>query len=133
MSNISISLTTALEIYSNPSDLFLSFSKPTLENKFGVVITRGPGHDFKPLISSNFYLTSDDQGILDMQRLLEACRNGSITALTTKTNPIGQILNPDNLPADKLCGMSEEQIQRILSELREHRQASTYVLFAKPS
>ena len=47
-----INLSTVMEIYGNPDDL--CFFIPKLEDgKFGFSLSRGPGHHFKPMLSSD--------------------------------------------------------------------------------
>ena len=45
-----VSRVTVLEIYSNPADL--EFTIGSSEGKWGVLISRGQGHKFKPLLST---------------------------------------------------------------------------------
>jgi hypothetical protein len=46
-----VKISTAFEIFGNPLDLSFSVKQLDSGESYGVVITRGPGHRFKPLLS----------------------------------------------------------------------------------
>lgn len=56
-----VTIITALEIAGNAEDL--RFSIPEENGQFGVLITRGPGHRFKLMISGPLVLASREDAI----------------------------------------------------------------------
>lgn len=58
-----ISMMTALEIVTNPKDLQILLTQDKVNGKYAIVIYRGPGHNFKLLISSIPYFEKIDSAL----------------------------------------------------------------------
>lgn len=65
-----VSRLTVLEIYTNPADL--EFTIGSSEGKWGVLISRGPGHKFKPLLSTEAVFTERDTAVQAIRSVLNS-------------------------------------------------------------
>lgn len=101
---------TLLEIYSNPNDL--QFQIPRKDDKSAIMISRGPGHNFKLLLSSEYVFNSLNDAVNTIKTILDTvikeCSDGFVCS---KIN-------------DRV--LTEKDVQRILSELKEGRISVTY-------
>mgnify|MGYP001559215374 FL=1 len=125
-----ISVSTALEIFTNPSDLEISIGQGKGGGKFSIFISRGPGHDFKILISSQPFAESMEAAVVATGEILESIRKVATNTFGDKDNPISQILNPDGQEVEQSKVLNSELIQRILEKLRRHQRAGTYEMLA---
>ena len=121
-----ISVSTALEIFTNPSDLEISIGQEKSGGKFAIFISRGPGHDFKILLSSQPFAESTEAAVKAVGEILESIRKAATDTLGDKENPLTQILNPDGQAIDQSKALNPDLIRRILEELRKHKRAGTY-------
>ena len=121
-----ISVSTALEIFTNPSDLEISIGQGKGGGKFSIFISRGPGHDFKILLSSQPFAESTEAAVKAVGEILESIRKAATDTLGDKENPLTQILNPDGQAIDQSKALNPDLIRRILEELRKHKRAGTY-------
>jgi hypothetical protein len=124
---------TALEIFTNPADLEIIIGQDKEGAKFAVGIFRGPGHNFKPMLTSQPFAEKLEDAVEAIKRTLELihevltkdCEDRkSLPSLSS------QCLNPDGLEIDLFEVLNLELITRILEELRRHRVASTYKMLA---
>jgi hypothetical protein len=89
---MSVTLLTAYEMVHNRTDLmFIAGEHKTEQGKFAFCITRGPGHRYKPLLSSKFEFESQESAADAVQEILTAVveaveerlgknRDGALTA-----------------------------------------------------
>jgi hypothetical protein len=125
-----ISMITALEIFTNPEDLEITISQEKEGAKFAIGIFRGPGHNFKPMLTSQPFAEKFEDAIEAVKGMLE-----SICAVLTKDfadqkSLSSRYLNPDGQQIDQSKVLNPGLISRILDELRQHRLASTYKILA---
>ena len=103
---------TGLEIFGNPKDLAFSVKKPKGDNKYGLAITRGPGHNFKLLLSGED-IPSKEVALDLVKQVLEASRKVGLEAL------------PSFGGEESKC-LTKEQQQKILSDLKKTGESATY-------
>ena len=123
---------TALEIFSNPRDLEIFVGKDRDSGKFAVCIFRGPGHDFKPLITSKPFAETLESVITKTEEILEIILQISTDEFCNKESLIARILNPDGQDTDQFDVLDHDLIVRIIEELRQHQVASTYKMQVVP-
>ena len=121
-----ISMSTSLEVFTNPSDLEISIGQEKSGGKYAIFISRGPGHDFKILLSSQPFAESMEAAVKAVGEILESIRQAATNTLGDKENPISQILNSGGQEIDQSKALNPDLIQRILEELRKHKRAGTY-------
>ncbi len=118
-------LITALEIYSNPHDLeFSIFLGP--DGKYGLLITRGPGHNFKRMISSTPFADTPEKAIEIVENILKISRKAIISEFEDSGSFLVRTFHPDLQTVDESKVLSEKLIEQILGDLRQHQVASTY-------
>ena len=69
-----ISVLTLYEITGNPDDILVESSGPDANGKFCGFITRGPGHNYKVLISSSSSFDSADAAEVAMTKIIVFAR-----------------------------------------------------------
>ncbi len=141
---LAMSLQTALEILNNYDDLqiFIGSSWEGKEKKFGpeafsILITRGEGHNFKPLISVDFQ-QSAASGIVSaedaVKRAVEILRlaRATVETLLTSTKDedkfLAGMLGFNGGKLDDYVVLDEALIAKIEKELTEKHIASTWEL-----
>ncbi len=123
-----MTILTALEIFTNPDDL--EFSIGLEGNKWAVIISRGPGHYFKLLLSSEHVFGSREAAIDKIKgELVFICEKGK-EILGDSSNPAANVINPDNLPVGNMEVLTQERLEQIINELRANGMASTYKMAA---
>lgn len=101
---------TLLEIYSNPKDLlFQIFEK---DNAFAVLVSRGPGHNFKVMLSSEYVYKTAMEAALVINEVLETVlKECSGNFICTKF---------------KSFALTRDDVQKIVHELGEKGISKTY-------
>lgn len=125
-----ISMTTALEIFANPGDLEITIGQETEEAKFAIGIFRGPGHHFRPLVTSQPFAETKEEAIKAVEGILRTVQEAITKELDSRDNLTSQYLNPDGWEMDQSKVLNLDLISRILDALRQHGVASTNKLFA---
>ena len=121
-----ISRLEALEIFSNPTDLEIIITEDKKSKKYGIAFCRGPGHNFKLMLSADPY-TEEFKDVINAARtILEGIYQAMTEELKNPESLIVQFLNPENNQLDESKSLNPELIDRIIKELKEHRIASTY-------
>lgn len=123
-----ISLLTALEIVTNPMDLKIVVNKDEGTGKYEIEIMRGPGHNFKLLISSDPFANNPEDASKEVKRILEALLQHVIKQLENPTSLVSCSLKPNGQAIDEKKILNSDLINRIVDELRHHRIASTYMM-----
>lgn len=121
-----ISMITALEIFTNPSDLEIIIGQAKEGGKFAVGILRGPGHNFKPMLTSEPFAEKFDDAVEAIKGILESVREAMTKEFMDQKSLPSQYLNPNGLEIDQSKVLNPDLINRILDELRQHKVASTY-------
>jgi len=117
---------TALEIFTNPGDLEITIRQEKEGAKFTIGIFRGPGHNFKPMLTSQPFAGKLEDAVEAIKRTLESIHEVMTKDLADQKSLTSQYLNPDGLVVDQSKVLNLDLIARILDELRQHKVASTY-------
>ncbi len=122
---------TALEILTNPNNLEIIIGQQKSSGKYAIAIMRGPGHNFKMLLSSEPVIEDFEDVLKTVKETLEAIQQAMTKKLENPESIIGligkgMILNADNQTIDHSKVLNSDLINRIVDELREHKIASTY-------
>jgi len=126
-----ISLVTALEIFSNPNDLEISI-KQEGGGTFSIEISRGPGHNFKLLLTTTPFPATKEDAVAVVVEILQGIHKISTEELRSRTGIVSQILNPEGLEISRSSTLNLDRITLIANELRRNGRASTYRMF-RPS
>lgn len=124
---------TALEIFTNPGDLEITIRQKKKGSKFAIGIFRGPGHNFKPMLTSQPFAETQKDAVEAIKGTLESIRDAITKDFADRKSFPSQYLNPDGLEIDPSKVLNTELIARIIEELRQHQVASTYKMLAPVS
>lgn len=125
-----ISMITALEIFTNPGDLKIAIGQEEEGSKFAIGIFRGPGHNFKPMLTSQPFAEKLEDAVEAIKEILESIREDLTNDFANVKSLLSQCLNPDGLGIDQSKVLNPDLIARILEELRQHKVARTYKTLA---
>jgi hypothetical protein len=128
-----ISALTALEIFTNPSDLEITIGQAKPGDKFAIGIFRGPGHNFKPMITSRPFAENTEDAVETIKEILELIHGAMMRDFADRKSLPSQYLNPDGLEIDQSKILNQDLINCILDELRQHKIASTYKMLVGAS
>ena len=106
-----MTLKTALEIFSNPNDLSFTVGRNNEYEKFTILIMRGPGHNFKLLLTSEPQFESIEDAVGVIKEVLNSVCESS-RKFTGNHNEVNTL--------------NEEMIERILTSLKKTKHANTY-------
>jgi hypothetical protein len=99
---------TVLEIYSNPADL--EFQIAETEGKHAIMVTRGPGHRFKLLLTTEAVFESRTVAVSAIRSVLDV-------ALKEGKSAFGETLGM----------LDQETIDHIIQDLQEQGSCSTHL------
>jgi hypothetical protein len=129
-----ISRLTALEIFTNLNDLEITIEQEKGEGeKFAIGISRGPGHNFKPMLTSRPFAETLEAAVEAIKETLEGVRQAVSKEFEDPASIATRYLNPERGEVDPAKILSMDLIDRIVGELRSNRKASTYQMFAVTS
>ena len=118
---------TALEIFSNPYDLQILTYQPSEASKnWAFSITRGPGHEGKPLLSAQPIFATHEEAVKAIKGVLGSIRQFAEKELGNPASATSLFLNPERAELDQTKVLTEELIARILTDIKEKNAASTY-------
>jgi hypothetical protein len=120
-----ISLISALEIFSNPSDLEFVIGQEKEGGKFAIGIYRGPGHNYKPIVTSRPFTEKFEDAVEEIEKLLNSVHESVTAALVKKDSFLEGLVVSDSQQV-----LNPELITRIIDELRQNKKASTCKMFA---
>lgn len=115
-----LTLITALEIYTNPFDLDIVI----MENV--MVISRGPGHNFKILLSAEWKFNDKIEVVEDIKSILKTIIDKNKAELSIPNSFVASICNPKNEPLDEATVLTESMLDEIISSLNGTGTAQTY-------
>lgn len=116
---------TGLEIFTQANDLQIIIGES--EGKHAVVLSRGPGHRFKLLLSSEPVFDTRDDAVESIIEVLKFTCEKAKETLTDPTNILASIVNPANLSVEQMQNvLTDEHLRRIEEELRANGVANTY-------
>ncbi|MDQ3014350.1 MAG: hypothetical protein M3Q73_00615 [bacterium] len=122
---------TALEIFTNPGDLEITIGQEKEGARFAIGIFRGPGHNFKPMLTSQPFAEKFEDAIEAVKGTLESIHDALSKDFADRKSFPSQYLNPGGQEIDQTKVLNPDLIHRILDELRQHRVASTYTMLAR--
>ncbi len=120
-----LSMITALEIFTNPGDLEITIGQENEESKFAIGIFRGPGHNYKPMLTSQPFAEMREDAIKAVEETLQTVHGAITKEFKDSKSLASQYLNPDGQEIDQSKVLNQELIGRILDELRMRGKAST--------
>ena len=120
-----ISMITALEIFTNPKDLFFKISEGE-NNRYGIIVCRGPGHKYKPLLTCAPIFDTADQALEGVKSSLEAILDVVAKELMGSKNFIAALCNPHGTPFDQSQVLTKELADRIMDTLKEKHVVETH-------
>jgi len=103
---------TGLEIFGNPKDLAFSVKKLPRSEKYGLAVTRGPGHNFKLLLTGED-IPSKEVALDIVRQVLEASRKVGLEALPSFGGDANECL-------------TKTQQNKILDDLETTGESATY-------
>ena len=121
-----ISLLTALEIFTNPGDLEITIGQEREGAKFAIGIFRGPGHNFKPMLTSQPFAETQEDAIGAIKGTLDSIHEAMTKDFADRKSLPSQYLNPNGEEIDQSKVLNPDLIAQVLDELRRHRVANTY-------
>lgn len=101
----------ALEIFSNPNDLSFGIMEDLKKKKFGFMISRGPGKNFR-------YLVHEE--------------DAQFESVDAAADEIGRILNSVikmKSPSEEPSVLTEERVQSIVTALKARQYFGTYHVY----
>lgn len=102
---------SVLEIYSNPADLQIFVGEDAETKEWGFAITRGPGHNFKPILSSQPFAKTLAEVVDGVRTLLQ-----NVCIMVEK----------ETFPGDPSTCLTPELINRIGEDLLRNKVANTF-------
>ncbi len=130
-----MTLISALELFSNPYDLEFLVGENTekKDGTFSLMLTRGPEHNFKVMLTGEGYKSKDD-AIDTFKKILDICvEKGEEVFFGKKssTDDVGSLLKAVGNPKD--CkreeaknALTKPMVEKIISSLKEAKVVSTY-------
>jgi len=128
-----VSVMTVLEIFNHPDDLAVEIPKEKNGSKFAILISRGPGHNYKMLLSSKPVFETFDSAIDSVEKILKEIMEYGKKEVVNKESLIYAIVNPDGLELDQIDEsgiLNAGLITRIMDELRKKQCADTHEMLA---
>ncbi|MFA4953963.1 MAG: hypothetical protein WC641_01470 [Patescibacteria group bacterium] len=116
---------TALEIFAHPTDLMFVIGQA--DGRFGILLTRVPGHDYKLLISSQMTIETRDKAVEILCGILDTTIEAGQRTYAG-SDDVGEILNPDKVPVEKFPALTKPFADRIKALLRTADKVETYLL-----
>ena len=121
-----VPLGTALQIFSNPTDLLVTIFQHKETKQYGVGIFRGPGHRYMPLLTQDqFPYKSYDEAVVCAKETLEAIRDGAKKEFENKDSLTASIFNPDGEKVDESKVLNDNVISWIIEQLKKKKEADT--------
>ncbi len=121
-----LTMSTCLEMYTNPHDLSFTIGQVEQGGKFAIAITRGPGHRFKLLISSVPFAESREKAADAVKEVLDTVARAASEGLADRSSFASQIINPDGKKIDPSRILNSSLIGWIYEELKKGNPAGTY-------
>jgi hypothetical protein len=128
-----LSWVTGLEMFTNPGDLEITVKRAEENGQFALSITRGLGHNYKPMITSTPYFATAEEAIKEVRRILGDTHKALMRDFEERGSFPAQYLKPDSCELDPAKVLNPELIERILIELRLRGVAKTRDMLAVKS
>ena len=119
-----LALISAAEIFSQRTDL--CFCVGSRNKKFGFSISRGPGHDYKTIASTDFVFKSRKKAIDELRKTLKIVIEAIEAEFNKKGSFLAAVLNPEGKPFEEAKNaLTQADIERICRELLRSREVHT--------
>lgn len=115
---------TAFEIFTNPHDL--EFRIPEVDGKWAIIITRGPGHRFRMMLSSEPVFPNKKEAVDGVRNTLDLVRQACTQELSDPSSFAAQRMNPDNKSLEEAIVLTAAMQEHIIQDLQEKNASSTY-------
>lgn len=119
-----VSRMTILEIFTNPCDLVVAIGQK--DGKFSVFVSRGPGHNYKLMLSAEGIFESRQAAVDSIRQVLEFAAEKGKETLEDRTNPIAQIVNPGGRPVGEMNVLTQSAIDTLIATLATEDEARTF-------
>lgn len=120
---MSVSMLTALEIFSNPFDLVFVIGERN--GKWGFSICRGPEHRYKLMLSTDYFADSRQAAIDAIADILTRVCQAGTQEFSDSDSAAGAIFNPTGLPIDDAESLSGQLREQILEGLKTQGEVHT--------
>ena len=123
---MSLSVITCLEIYTNPKDLEINIVKDTETQKYAFLVCRGPGHNYKAMLTTLPFTSDFDNAIEAVQIILEGALEVGRTFNLDDDMPEAKTLKSfaDKIETAEVLNL--DIMEKIISELREKTTVCTH-------
>lgn len=121
-----VSMLVAMEVFTQPNDLMITITDPDDEEKIAFVISRGPGHRFKMLLSTVPIFESREAAIKAVESILHGICESSREAFMDPKSTWGDMFNPGQKPIDESAVLNEERLAKIMEDLQAGNSAITF-------
>ena len=99
-------LLTAMELFTHPEDLFLMVFQPKGQDKWGVQIARGQGHDYKLLLSNGLdepaHWNTRQEAVDAICETLVTVIQVASEELQNASSLVAAVANPEGLPEHQM-------------------------------
>jgi len=116
---------TAMEINNHPNDLYIQIGQEVQDGKYAFALSRGPGHNFKLLISTIPFAETLDEAVEGVKNLLNGIHEVTTKELHNKESILANIINPGGHEIDVSYTLNPNLINMILDELLKNHVANT--------
>jgi hypothetical protein len=82
---------TVFEIVGNPDDIVVTHAGPDSQGKYSGWITRGPGHNYKPLVSSKGSFDTPQAAEHAMREIVDWAKAFAEKELADSNNPLNAL------------------------------------------
>jgi hypothetical protein len=118
---------SACEIYANPYDISIFIGEGRdMPGKYGFMISRGPGHNYKPILSAAPVFRGEEEAIVYIKAILESIVKSATELLEKPGDFMSQIwadMMKDAKPEELL---NQEVIERIITQLKATKNVDTH-------
>lgn len=120
-----LSLSTAMEICNHPHDLCVAVGGPGSNGKYSVEIGRGPGHNYKLLLSAYDCFETREKVVESIKDILTTCVEAGSKEMQNPDSLVAQICNPQGLKPEEADILSQARIDKIIELLGTQDQVDT--------
>ena len=121
-----LTIITALEIFTNPYDLEISIGHEKGGKRHIIAFTCGPGHNFKPLITSDPFNGKHRDAVKTVKATLTMIHEAMKKEFADPKSMLSERLNPGSQEIDQSKILTPDLIKRIIKKLQDGPVAKTY-------
>ncbi len=124
-----LSVITCLEIFANPKDLEINIIKDAGTNKFAILICRGPGHNYKAILTSLPFTNELDVAVETTKVIFEGAIEVGRNFSLEKGTKLPPVLDGLMTKIETSLVFNQDMLDKILLELRDRQTVSTHHFF----